>query len=194
MGEKEYRINIPDMFYQDAEGKPFEHCQVCGKFLLEPGISYVIEKAFKNYKGYDFKTTLFEYAMCTDCHMAMQKNMSKLSTSRLQKYYMDILSKKGGMPEATEGSAFALDNWTSNCFFSGDPVREMKEFQMVAQFQVDKMITSMPPLVVGERAMEEMAGLLSDETIDELNDFRKRYLGPDPAIEELFTRKKLLLI
>ena len=46
MGE-EFKIEIPRMFYSDADDKPFENCQVCGKYLLEKGNSYVIEKAFK---------------------------------------------------------------------------------------------------------------------------------------------------
>ncbi|MEJ2593833.1 MAG: hypothetical protein P8100_01585 [bacterium] len=194
MREEDYSIDIPELFFSDTDGKPFEHCQVCGKFLLEPGNSYVIEKAFKNYKGYDFNTTLFEYAICLDCHMQLQKTMSDESVSRLQQYYMEIMSRKDSLPFPLASKNFELDRWISNCFFKGEPVKEMEEFQLVAQFNGNKMVTSVPPMVVGEQAMEEMAELLSDKTIDELNNFRDRYLGPDPALEELFSRKKLLLI
>ena len=45
---EEYKIDIPDRFYSDAEGKPFENCQMCGKFLLAEGTTYVVEKAIKS--------------------------------------------------------------------------------------------------------------------------------------------------
>jgi hypothetical protein len=42
--------------------------------------------------------------------------------------------------------------------------------------------------------MEEMAELLSDKTIDEMNGFREQFLGPSPEIEELLYGKKLILL
>ena len=51
-----------------------------------------------------------------------------------------------------------------------------------------------PPIIVGEAAMEEMSTLLSDETIDEMNRFKKEFLGPDPELEEFIFGKKLILI
>ena len=194
MPEKELKTDIPELFYSDAEGKPFEHCQVCGKSLLEKDSSYVIEKAFKNYKGHDFHSTLFEYAICLKCHMQMQRSMSRESISRLQQYYMGVMAVKSSVQQNLDPEKFELEKFTANCYFTGEPVKEMGEYQIMAQFSGDKMVLAFPPMAVGEHAMEEMAELLSDQTIDELDDFRKKYLGPDPAIESLFSRKKLLLI
>ncbi len=52
----------------------------------------------------------------------------------------------------------------------------------------------MPPMIIGEKAMEEMAELLSDKTVDEMNGFREKFLGPSPEIEELIYGKKLIMI
>lgn len=194
MENKNYQIEIPEQFYCDTDGKPFEKCQVCGKYLLDDGTSYVIEKALKNYEGYDFYSTIFEYAICTDCHTTLQSSMSKESINKLQQYYMQIMMKKGNQPVVIDLNSFELNSWLSKCFFTDDPVSEMKEYQVVAQFNGSKMMMNTPPIIVGEAAMEAMSGLLSDQTIDEMNGFKKQFFGPDPEFEEIFAGKKLILI
>jgi len=194
MENQEYKIEIPEKFYSDAEGKPFEYCQVCGKFLLADGTSYVVEKAFKNYKGYDFNTTLFEYAICTDCHTQIQKSMSAESIQNLQQYYMRIVAEKSKQPMVINLNEFNLEEWTSKCFFTDDEVINMDEYQLVGQFNGSKMVMNMPPMVVGEAAMNQMSDLLSNQTIDEMNDFKSNFLGPDPQLEEIISGKKLIFI
>ena len=194
MNSQEFKIDIPPQFYSDSEGKAFDHCQVCGKFLLEDGTSYVIEKAYKNYKGYDFNTTLFEYAICLNCHTEVQKSMSEESLQSLQRYYLEVMAEKGNQPIVINMNDFKLEDWLSKCFFTGDKVKEMEEYQTVAQFNGTKMIINMPPMIVGEAAMERMSELLSDKTIDEMNGFKKQFFGPDPELEELISGKKLILL
>lgn len=194
MENQEYKIEIPEKFYSDAEGKPFEFCQVCGKYLLTDGTSYVVEKAFKNYKGYDFNTTLFEYAICTDCHTQIQKSMSAESIQNLQQYYMRIVAEKSKQPLVINLNEFNLEEWTSKCFFTDDEVSNMDEYQLVGQFNGSKMVMNMPPMVVGEAAMNQMSDLLSNQTIDEMNDFKSKFLGPDPQLEEIISGKKLIFI
>ena len=89
---EEYKIDIPDRFYSDAEGKPFENCQMCGKFLLTEGTTYVVEKAIKNYKDYDVNSTIFEFAVCIDCHTKVQQGMSDESLANLHRYYQHIIA------------------------------------------------------------------------------------------------------
>lgn len=194
MENKNYLVEIPERFYCDTDSKPFENCQVCGKYLLDDGTSYVIEKALKNYEGYNFYSTIFEYAICTDCHTTLQSSMSKESINKLQQYYMQIMMKKGSQPIVIDMNSFELNNWLSKCFFTDDPVSEMKEYQVVAQFSGSKMLMNTPPIIVGEAAMEAMSGLLSDQTIDEMNGFKKQFFDPDPEFEEIFSGKKLILI
>lgn len=194
MTPDEFTIDMPDRFFSDEDGKPFENCQVCGKYLLDDGTTYMVEKAFKTYEGYDFDSTIFEYAICMDCHMKVQKSMSAESINNLQQFYFRVLAKKGKQPITINLNDFKLDDWLSKCFFTGDAVNGMKEYQMVGQFKGSKMVMNTPPMIVGESAMEEMSALLSNKTIDEMNGFKEQFLGPDPEIEELIFGKKLILI
>jgi len=194
MKMEEFKTDIPERFYSDAEGKPFEYCQVCGKYLLSEETAYVVEKALKNYKGYEFSSTIYEFAVCIDCHKKVQEGMSEESLANLQRYYQSIMMEKGQQPIMIDVNNFNIDQWLSKCFFKGDEIKELSEYQIVAQFSGDKMILNMPPMVIGEKAMEEMSELLSDKTIDEMNGFREKFLGPSPEIEELIYGKKLILM
>ena len=194
MWQHELLTDIPERFYSDEEGSPFDHCKICGKYLLDHGTTYFIEKAVRNYNGYSFHTTIFEYAVCLECHNTIQGTMSQESVHNLQQYYAKVMEQKGNQPIVIDINHFDLDNWLSKCFFTGDDVSGMKEYQLVAQFNGDKMVMNTPPMIVGEAAMEQMAALLSEKTTEEMNGFRDQFLGPDPELEELIYGKKLLLI
>lgn len=194
MPDREIKIDIPGQFYSDSEGKPFENCLVCNKYLLKEGTSYVVEKALKTYKDYDFYSTVYEYAICSECHWKMQEQMSEESKISLQKYYSETLTKKSTEPILINMNDFDLNEMLSRCFFKGSSVKEMKEYQVVAQFDGTKMVLNMPPLVIGQEALNEMSALLSERTIDEMNGFRDKFLGPPPDIEELIYGKRLIML
>jgi hypothetical protein len=190
----EFLIDIPERFYSDGEGAPFEKCVVCGKDLLREGTHYVIEKAIKNYKGTDITSTVYEYAMCMDCYVEMQKNMSEESLKNLQKFYESFVQKQGSNIITIDIDTFNLDQWLSKCFFTSQPVNEMEEYQIMAQFKGNHLMLNTPPMAIGQTVAEEMSELLSAKTKGEMDRFREQFLGPPPEIKELFFGKKLLLI
>jgi len=190
----EHFIDIPKDFHSDGDGKPFENCLMCGKDLLSNDTTYVVEKAMKNYDEYEFSTTIYEYAICSECHTEMQSKMSKESLSNLQAYYQAKVSDAGKQTVAIDLRNFDLKGWLSKCFFTEKPVEEMKEYQLVAQFKGNKMLMNMPPMVIGEDIINDMADLLSNETIDEMNGFKEKFLGPPPEFEEFIYGRRLILI
>ncbi len=187
-------VDIPEQFYSDGEGRPFETCVVCGKNLLEDGTRYVIEKAMKNYAESHYTATLFEYAMCLDCYQEMQKGMSEESMRNLQEYYLRVIEEKGGQLITIDLSDFNLNDWLSKCFFKDQPVNEMKEYQLIGQFDGNRMVMNTPPMAIGEEVMEEMSELLSEQTKGEMDRFREKFLGPPPEIEELLHGRKLIFL
>ena len=115
--------------------------------------------------------------------MKMQGQMSEESKMNLQSYYSTTISKKSQEPILININDFDLNDWLSKCFFKGSPVKEMKEYQVVAQFDGPKMILNMPPLVIGQEALNEMSALLSEKTIDEMNGFRDKFLWPHQTLK-----------
>ncbi len=194
MDNKDFKIEIPQRFFSDVNDKPFENCNICDKYLLDDDVPYVIEKAMKNYEGHEFSSTIYEFAICHDCHVVMQQSMSQESIQNLQRYYQTVMSSKAAEPLVIDINSFDLDTWLSKCFFNGNEIDKMKEYQVVAQFKGKQMLLNTPPIIIGEDAMKQMSGLLSDKTTDEMNGFRDKFLGPSPEIEELIHGKKLILL
>jgi hypothetical protein len=82
------------------------------------------------------------------------------------------------------------EKWLSQCMIKGTPKNEMTEFQMGACFKGDRLVTNfMPPFIIGGLAMEEMSGLLSKQTKDEMDDFMGENFGIPPEL-----RRDLILI
>ncbi|MBT3173961.1 MAG: hypothetical protein HN336_03875 [Lentimicrobiaceae bacterium] len=194
MNQREFSQDIPKRFYSDITDQPFENCNICNINLLDNEEPYVVEKAMRNYEGHTFSSTIYEFAICQKCHTKMQQTMSPESLQSLHNYHNEVMSSKGSQPIMIDMNSFNLDNWLSTCFFYGEEIKNMNEYQLVAQFKGNKMILNTPPIIIGENAMKKMAGLLSEKTTDEMNGFREKYLGPSPEIEELIYGKKLILL
>jgi len=190
----EHYIDIPESFYSDGDGKPFETCLKCGKNLLEGDVTYVVEKAMKNTNDFKFSSTVYEFAICTECHTEMQNKMSKESVENLKVYYQNKISEIGKESVAIDLRTFDIKQWLSKCFFTDKSVQQMKEYQIVAQFKGKKMLLNMPPMVIGEEIMEEMAGVLSQKTKDEMDGFREEFLGPPPEFEEFIYGRRLIFV
>jgi len=185
MENKEVFIDIPERFFSDVTDKPFESCDICGKFLLDTNVPYVIEKVVKNYEGHNFSSTVYEF---------MQKSMSDESLQSLQNHYSKVMATKGNNPLMIDLRTFNMDNWLSKCFFDGGEISSMNEYQIVGQFKGSQLVLNTPPLIIGEKAMREMAKIISEKTTDEMNGFRDKFLGPSPEMEELINGKKLILL
>jgi hypothetical protein len=190
----EHYIDIPESFFSDGEGKPFETCLKCGKNLLEDNVTYVVEKAMTNTNDFKFSSTVYEFAICTECHLEMQNRMSKESVENLNTYYQDKIAEIGKQSVAIDLRSFDVKQWLSKCFFTDKPVQEMKEYQIVAQFRGKKMLLNMPPMVIGEEIMEEMAAVISTKTKEEMDGFREQFLGPPPEFEEFIYGRRLIFV
>ena len=68
--------DIPSVFRSTDTKKPFERCIQCNKYLLELDSEYLIEKAIKQYQGFEAKEVIFEYAVCMDCAEKMRQSLS----------------------------------------------------------------------------------------------------------------------
>ncbi len=194
MNQQEVKLDIPKIFYSDADEKPFENCVFCGKDLLHGDETYMVEKVLKTYEGHDFTSTVFEFAICTSCHMKMQEGMSEESMQNMQIYYQNFIQQRGSDSIMIDLKTFDINDWLSKCFFKNTPVTELEEYQVVGMFKGDKLLLNQPPMVMGYEVMEEMSELLSKQTKDEMNGFREKFLGPPPEFSEFIYGKKLIVV
>jgi hypothetical protein len=54
---------MPNDFHSDSDNSPFVRCKVCERELVDSGVPYSIEKAYKRTQSGE-DVTLFEIAIC----------------------------------------------------------------------------------------------------------------------------------
>ncbi|MDX1628129.1 MAG: hypothetical protein R3345_05485 [Fulvivirga sp.] len=187
-------IQIPEIFYSYDTGSPFEHCIDCHVNLRDGQTEYFIEKAVKTYKGYSAEDVIFEYAICLACAERVRKQMSEASMQSIQDYFaseVNIIDRMHLMQANPENP----DAWMSQCLIKGTPTDELEEYQIYAHCKGDKLITTQMPYMISGQALDEIANLLSNETLDELDNFMNQHFGPPPELmEPLPSGRKVILI
>ena len=177
------RIAIPESFHSTETEEPFSTCLACEASLLDGPTEYLIEKGYRRYEAYDVQENVFEYAVCMDCHTEMRQSFSDASKQRCQAYlaeHIDLADRTGRLLDAESSDP---EDWTRRCVVHGTPRDELEEYQVMAHCRGDEMLLTHLPLLMGGPAMDDLAELLSDETIDELGGFRDEHLGLPPELK-----------
>ena len=187
------QIDIPQLFHSHDSDSLFTHCLCCDEPILESGHEYVIEKAYTSYSNYDVSDTVFEYAMCLECLMQLQSQMSKDSLQRVEAYFEQHVDVHERMLMADQENVDVYDR-LSTCMVKGTPINELKEYQVFGLFRQDQMLLGPFPYMIGGEAMDEIAQLLSNETLGEIDGFMDSHFGLPPELRKLFMDKPAVLI
>jgi hypothetical protein len=184
-------MSIPEDFYSFETGQPFESCLVCKADLLAGDVDYFVEKAIRNYHEHDIKDVVYEYAICWHCAHDMNGQMSKESMENIQQYFshQDLFMKKiqeYNTKEFPESQSLIPDR----CVITGEEVGKLDEYMIYGHFRGDKMVTSTMPYLLSGNVMDDVSDLLSNETIDQLDDFMGEYFGGPPELEELWKPRR----
>ncbi|NNC95819.1 MAG: hypothetical protein HKN92_09680 [Chitinophagales bacterium] len=183
---------IPEKFHSYESGKAFENCMICDKYLLDPGTRYMIEKAFKQYSGFQSKDVLFEFAICEDCGTSMRADLSKESLDNIQQYFFTNANRVIDMDEYEKNSSVS-DLFTQKCIIKNINKEDLTEFQMIAYCDGPNLSLSEPPLLISELAADEIQELISEQTRDELERFTDDLTGLPPELKELFKDEMILI-
>ncbi|WP_258102937.1 hypothetical protein [Marinoscillum sp. MHG1-6] len=182
---------IPREFYSASTGVLFAHCIECDKNLLDGDTEYLIEKAVKNYPGYDAQDTIFDYAICLSCAHQMHSKMSAESLNKIQDYFNENIDFAHKQQLMEQGQAEMM---TQTCMIKGTPRDGSSEFQLYAHCKGNQLVMGNPPYMISGEAMEEIIELLSESTKDELGGFFNKHFSPDPDLFENPTPKRLILV
>lgn len=185
---------MPKQFYSYASGEPFTHCISCNMDLLSSGTHYVIEKAIRKYKGYTAEDVVFEYAMCLSCAEKMRQELSKESLERINRYFEQHVDLEKRRKELLENKEFNPDSWTSKCLITGESVNDVEEYQIFAHCSGNGLMYSFMPYMISNKASDEIAVLLSDKTLDELDGFIDNHFGLPPGFKEPIKGRDLIFV
>lgn len=178
------RTKIPETFYAFETQQPFTHCIECGVDLVSLTTPYFVEKAFRKYPGYKAHDVVYEFAMCLDCANSMRKQLSKDSLKAMESYMQDYLLSRTEEP---------VENGLETCLVTKKPIDKEEEYIIYGVFQGNEMMVADFPYAIGKDAMDQLSDLLSNQTLDFMNDFSgKHFMGPPEVNEILGPRRPVL--
>ncbi|MFQ5639050.1 MAG: hypothetical protein ACE5IR_13790 [bacterium] len=186
-------IKVPTIFQSIETGKPFSNCISCEKALLENGVQYVIEKAIKNYKQFNTTDTIFEYAMCLQCYDEIQKTFSDTSKRRIESYFQNNVDFVQRRERFLKNEDLRIDEWISTCVVKGTAARDLTEYQIVCQCDGELMLYTYMPFMIGSEAMDEVAQLLSTQTLGEIDGLYDDFFGLSPELRDLLNPRLLVV-
>ena len=177
---------IPPLF-RNHDGAMFRRCLECEVDLVASGDPYVIEKAFRVYPGFGTTDTVFEYAICLPCMERLYETYSKESRAAIEEYFYAnetfLARSVGRLIAVEEGLGEDLGDWIGTCALSGRPVADLEEYQIAALCTGEELVLSHLPWLISGEAIDGLLGLLSNETIDQLDDFSRRHFGLPPEFD-----------
>lgn len=185
MDSNSEKIKIPKVFYSDGTGKLFDKCIDCECDLLDGHTTYLIEKAVKQFPKFDAKDTIFEYAICLNCSLKLYASFSKESRQAMDQYFDAHANRFKNHIDKLDRENFEVNEYLSNCVMKGTPVKELAEYQIICQCRGNNLVLTYPPYLVGANAIDEVANLLSNKTIDTLGGFMDDNLGLPPEIKDI---------
>jgi hypothetical protein len=185
-------IDIPKLFHSYGTGEKFTNCLVCKRDLLMPDVHYSIEKAIRNYPETHTQDVIFEYAMCFECIEKLKDELSEESKKNITEYF-DTHVNLNQRYEETQKYGEDFNEFISKCIVTGESIYKLNEYVLEAHCVGNKMALSFMPYMVSDSAMDEIANLLSNKTIEFLDGFMKDNFDYPPEFKDIFTRRLVLL-
>lgn len=172
---------IPEIFRSYTTKTFFDRCIECDTFLLDQEVPYFIEKAVKTYEGLRGYDVIFEYAICTKCADEIRQRLSKSSMQKMMAYFAENVNMKK-RSEIVSAHPDEPEKWMDNCLIKGVHREHSREYQLYAQCVYDRLLLPDMPYMISSAAMDEMANLLSNQTLGEMDDFIGKHFGPPAEV------------
>lgn len=188
------KIALPEVFYQEETGQPFVRCMICSCALLTSDEPYFVEKAYRAYPAFGARELVFEYAVCLSCYDGLWDTFSEASRQHLETYFEQRMDPFSRARELLEKEPDGPNRWLSHCMIKGTPADELEEYQILGLCVGDALVLSHLPCLLSGAVMEEIAALLSNETLDELGGWMREFLPQPPGLDEDVPIKRLLFI
>ncbi|MCA9075757.1 MAG: hypothetical protein KDA93_12035 [Planctomycetaceae bacterium] len=186
-------IDMPEDFYSEYSGLPFDTCIDCGASLLEGDVPYVI---LKNVVA---RETVFEMAICLTCVGQLQREYSEESRQAIEAWLdarIQSIAQPITEPDNSETSTLWEDVVAKppmdidRCRFCGTPRGDSHRYCMEAvcigrqMVQVsDPSRTLSFPLLVCETCTGDVSEVISKKTRDQWNRFVEDHFDGPPGIE-----------
>jgi hypothetical protein len=169
-----FREPIPIKFYRTFEEKPFETCDFCGKYLLQPRTNYMINKY---YAQSELKQ---EIAICKDCLDDLRSSYSKKSMENMKKIFSEQLIKTQQMfvRDVHENRVARL---TRRCLLCSKEKVNIQEYFEYAYCDGDEILYHVYPTKQCGACTVWLLRSLSEETLEIRRDYFHTHFGLPPS-------------
>ncbi|MEN7548180.1 hypothetical protein AAG747_09685 [Rapidithrix thailandica] len=188
------QTKLPDTFYSSTHQQPISQCLVCEKSLLEEGTQYFIEKSVRKYPEYQAEDIVFEYAMCLSCAEKQRKELSTESLQKIEEFFSERVDFQSRSQEFLEKSGTEVAPWLARCVITNKPLEELEEYTLHAHCQGGNLLFTFMPYMISGEAMDEIADLLSEQTLGEIDRFTGKYFTGPPEVSEILKKRRLILL
>jgi len=185
MIRKKISSSIPSFFYSYETNVPFKHCTMCNESFTDSS-RYFIEKVFKQNIVLNKSEIVYEYAICELCATSMSNEISeesKLSITELYEAHSENLLRKIDYLHRTE--KYSIDSWIDRCSMTGKEVRLCDEYAVNGIVENGCLVYEHTPIVISDDFVQKIQEVLSKETKDTFNDFKKQITDCSPSVEDL---------
>lgn len=179
------QAEIPKIFWSDLNNQPFNKCISCERNLLDEHVEYMIEKAFQSTNISGVNSTIFEYAMCFDCADQLRNQLSTSSLKNIDRFYAERANFESRRNKLISFNNLDIDLWLKDCIINQRPYQVGEEFQIYGQCVGKNFIYADMPFMISGQALEEIIELISNETMDELDNFKDKLTSGPPEFMEL---------
>ncbi len=168
---------IPKSFFSFKENGLFTHCIECDKYLLD-GADYMIEKALRQYSGYQAVDVIFDCAICMECAINMQEALSADSKNSIQNFLGDHFQSNKRMELLNQDD----ESLIQECLVSGKRKQDCNEYQIFALCKGQFINPEFRPYMISGESLSELADFLSAKTKENLGGFFDKHFSPDPEL------------
>ncbi len=163
---------VPREFHSFETGRPFSQCLVCGRSLLEDGVSYIIQKTISRGE------VIMEFAMCDTCCEELNNEMSEESRQKIDEMLRGRLDleERGRRLSSLPGAG--LDTWLERCAVTKKRRGDCESYTIQAVCDGPDLLYFGYPLLISDEAEELIVSVLSQATKGRMDDFVGQYFGP----------------
>jgi hypothetical protein len=188
MSEPVHRLHtLPEQFYSDETGAPFDRCFDCGNPTAACEDGYLIQKAYA--KG----ETIMEMAICCDCHEKLQTSYSKESKEKIWNFYLDHGDFSRRLRKFYPLPVGNPDLWLDACMTCGSTRASVPECVVAAHVFEGDLVYGETPLMICFDCMNTIVGLLSEESRDTYDRWMDRVLPAAPETSDPKTRVRIFM-
>ena len=169
-----YREPVPTYFHRTFEGKPFEACDFCRKYLLQPGTYYMINKY---YAQGELKQ---EIAICKDCLDDLRSSYSKKSMEIMKNIFSEQLIKTR-QTFVRNVQDNRVERLTSRCLICSEEKEKIQEYFEYAFYDGEEIVYYVYPTMQCGECTNRILKSLSEETLEIRRNYFHRHFGLPPS-------------